>query len=1122
MTGQRIHISSARLRNFLSFYEGTVSFDQGLTVIVGPNGSGKTSIFHALKFALGSNEKESRYSKWSDFVRHGASSAEVEVTLTVDGQDRRLLRKIDRDGIPRAFVDGRRVRAVDLRSLTESLGLEPDNTLVFMPQERINALRDMDPIEVRKLVEEGTGLDVSRDRIVLQETQVTQTRSKLESAIAESKAVEGEIGLLQRDLARLEKKRSLQRAERELDVEVKWASLDDLVIQIEKVKADIESRESGLSQILNESKSVETSLAEAEQERQALESQLEGVQRELGAIDAKINEEERRLSRLEDDTKRKVAEVRQLEQQIASEKRKKEKLKEDLEHASSTKEHYMEEHRALQQAMEEADKERASTEDALAAFSEWNAQRAEAHGVYRTLQAEIQGKDLLARSLRERLHVDKAELESIESKWGHTWSVLEKADEKELTRKKSQFENELASLNESRFRESSLVAQLQKEAEETRIMISETSSRIPDSVKELKQAVTERGVKSMMGPIVESTTCEADCSMALEAVLSRGMAFAFVTSDEADYALLVKLRDKIGAPSPVLLVLDHETPSIPELPTGNGIEGWLWDRLSTSSDTIALLRRALGDIVLTTDGRTAASVAAKSGLSAVSLDGHLVIMQEKTTVSYPKCEPVGLVSTAPLQTRLEKREKELTQAKKKLTELITKIESVTAEREKVMDLLGQVTRWSGTWERRKTLSESIPAMEGRIVETEDRLKELQRELGIAETKLRKLDAVQPPERSRLVGQLSAVRTKMRRLQGELSKADSNIHSTEKDEELKRQELRQLEESTKMLTEHLTSTREELKQSKDAGSTIFESIDGMKSSREETAKVHSSLKQAMTEVRETLRTLSERMTELNLTIRNGRLQVIQAKRQLSAIEHENQDLGSSLAGIPRPSTVRPLETARGELVRIRHLLDDYQDVSESVAHTESKLRERMAGLADSITELKLELNEAESAVKSIREQYQDGMKSALSRVEEEIDRILSSVQFTGKVKFELSSNEGVYGVEFKTKIRGDNYEKLSAGSGGERSLVAIGLILALQRFNPGPVYALDEIDTFLDATNTELVSKLLYDCSRKSQFILFTPAKSTHLLRHADKRIGVVSPNGVEPSVIIEGPSFSDQ
>ncbi len=749
---QRIYISSARLRNFLSFYEGNVSFDPGLTVIVGPNGSGKTSIFHALKFALGSNEKESRYSKWSDFIRHGASSAEVEVTLMVDDQGRRLLRKIDRDGIPRSYVDGRRVRAAELRSLTESLGLEPDNTLVFMPQERINALREMDPIEVRKLVEEGTGLDVFRDRIGLQETQVKQTHDKLETAVAESRTVEGEIGLLQKDLVRLEKKRSLQKSESELDIEVRWATLDDLRIQTEKVKADIENRESGLGHILEESKNVETSLADAEQERSALEGQLEGVQRELGAIDAKIADGEKRLLRLEDDTKKKVAEVRQLEQQIAVEKRKREKLKEDLGHASSAREHYMEEQRALQQSLDEADKERATTEDALAAFSEWNAQRAEAHGLYKALQAEIQGKDLLGRSLKERLQVDEAELESIESKWSQTWSTLEKADEKELTRKKSQLENELTSINESRFKESSLSAQLQKGAEEIRIMLSETSSRVPDSVRELKQAIAERGMKSVLGPLLESAASETDLSIALEAVLSRGMAFAFVASDEADYSLLVKLRDKVGAPSPVCLAPEEKTSTLPDLPSVAGVEGWLWERLSIDSASVALLCRTFGDIVLTTDSKTAANVAAKSGLSAVSRDGCFVLSQEKTTISYPKCEPAGLVSTAPLLTRLEKTEKELGQSRKRLTELMGKIENVTAEREKVLDLLGQITRWSSTWERRRTLSESTPKLQERIVENDDKLKELQKELGVAESKLRKLDAVQPPERSRLVGQ----------------------------------------------------------------------------------------------------------------------------------------------------------------------------------------------------------------------------------------------------------------------------------------------------------------------------------------------------------------------------------
>ncbi|MHA2381457.1 MAG: AAA family ATPase [Candidatus Thorarchaeota archaeon] len=200
----------------------------GLTVLAGPNGSGKTSIFHALKFALGSNQRENRYGKWSDFIRHGASTAEVEITVRVNGQSRKFLRKIDRDGIPRAYVDGKRVKAAEHKLLVSGFGLDTDNPLVFMPQERINAIRDMDPFEVRRLVEEGTGLDVLRDRIGLQETEVTQSRHKLETALTESKTVERELELLQHDITRLEKKRALQEQERGLEQELKWASFDDL------------------------------------------------------------------------------------------------------------------------------------------------------------------------------------------------------------------------------------------------------------------------------------------------------------------------------------------------------------------------------------------------------------------------------------------------------------------------------------------------------------------------------------------------------------------------------------------------------------------------------------------------------------------------------------------------------------------------------------------------------------------------------------------------------------------------------------------------------------------------------------------------------------------------------
>ncbi|NHJ15245.1 MAG: hypothetical protein EAX95_16305, partial [Candidatus Thorarchaeota archaeon] len=210
------YISSVRLKNFLSFYEGTVLLDPGLTVIAGPNGSGKTSVFHAIKFALGSNQREDRYKKWSDFIRHEAFAAEVEVTVTSNGQNRRFLRKIDRKGVPRAYVDGKRVRAAELRSVVGAFGFDIDNTLVFMPQERINALRDMDPVEVRKLIEEGTGLSSLRDRISIQETEVIQYKQKLDEAISESRAVEQEINLLQKDLERLKRKRELQSEEMQL------------------------------------------------------------------------------------------------------------------------------------------------------------------------------------------------------------------------------------------------------------------------------------------------------------------------------------------------------------------------------------------------------------------------------------------------------------------------------------------------------------------------------------------------------------------------------------------------------------------------------------------------------------------------------------------------------------------------------------------------------------------------------------------------------------------------------------------------------------------------------------------------------------------------------------------
>ncbi|MHA2081211.1 MAG: AAA family ATPase, partial [Candidatus Thorarchaeota archaeon] len=936
MSETKVNIESVRLGNFLSFYAGIVEFDKGLTVLAGPNGSGKTSIFHALKFALGSNQRESRYSKWSDFIRHGASTGEVEITVNVNGQNRKFLRRIDRDGIPRAYADGRRIKAAEHKQMINALGLETDNPLVFMPQERINAIREMDPFEVRRLVEEGTGLDVLRDRIGLQETEVIQSRHKLEAALTESKTVEREIELLQHDLSRLERKRTLQEQERDLGQELKWASFDDLSTRIQQIKDEIESKESGLVGVLEEQTQIEGQISEQEDESTELEVKLSGLQTELGRIEAKIEEEERSLAKLEGDSKRYVVELRQLENNVRTEKRKEEKLSEDLERVSAAREQYKDQQKMLREELSELEEERARIQDELAAFAEWNTKRAEAHGVYKALQAEIEGKDVLMRSLRERLQTEEAELQAIESKWSHMWDKMEKTDEKELAGKKSHLEREIASLNEERFRKTSLVAQLQKDIDDIKVRLSETSKRIPESVRHLGEAISEHNLETVQGPLISMFTADDDISAAVEGVLSGNLPLAFVTTEYSDYQLLLKLRNKEEAPSPIILLKEESKKDKSEQPQGIGVEDWLWDRLTADAEVQSLLNRVFGDFILVKNTQTASRLAMKHNLRVVTRDGSVTIPDDAQLVSHPKSEPSGMISTAPLQTRMTNMEKDLKVERKRVTDIMTRLESLSNEREDTMELISQMTRWGSTWERRRKLNESIPELEERIVTIDDELKDRQRDYGKSERNLRKLDNTQPPERSRLVGQESAIRTKRRRLQGDLTKADNKAHASEKDEELKRQELKRIRESVTMLSDSLTDLRQEIKQSKDTASTILDKIEAMRTGREETKKGQTTIREALADIRNVIRTFSERLVELNLHVKNRKLEVLQSKRQLTNLEYDLELVEQELEGKSRSDNIRGIDLVRSELVKLRHILDDYQDVSETVAHTENQL------------------------------------------------------------------------------------------------------------------------------------------------------------------------------------------
>ena len=76
-----------------------------------------------------------------------------------------------------------------------------------------------------------------------------------------------------------------------------------------------------------------------------------------------------------------------------------------------------------------------------------------------------------------------------------------------------------------------------------------------------------------------------------------------------------------------------------------------------------------------------------------------------------------------------------------------------------------------------------------------------------------------------------------------------------------------------------------------------------------------------------------------------------------------------------------------------------------------------------------------------------------------------------------------GLEVRVAFGGVWKQSLQELSGGQRSLLALSLVLAMLRFKPAPMYILDEVDAALDMSHTQNIGQMLKKHFPQSQFIV---------------------------------------
>ncbi|MFD5214713.1 chromosome segregation protein SMC [Microbacterium sp. NPDC058345] len=173
-----MHLKSLTLKGFKSFAQPTTFvFEPGVTCIVGPNGSGKSNVVDALAWVMGEQgAKTLRGGKMEDVIFAGTSTrgplGRAEVQLTIDNADGALpieyaevtiSRTLFRNGSSEYAINGSSCRLLDVQELLSDSGLGREMH-VIVGQGRLDTVLQASPEDRRGFIEEAAGILKHRRR----------------------------------------------------------------------------------------------------------------------------------------------------------------------------------------------------------------------------------------------------------------------------------------------------------------------------------------------------------------------------------------------------------------------------------------------------------------------------------------------------------------------------------------------------------------------------------------------------------------------------------------------------------------------------------------------------------------------------------------------------------------------------------------------------------------------------------------------------------------------------------------------------------------------------------------------------------------------------------------------
>ncbi|MFJ4232932.1 chromosome segregation protein SMC [Cellulosimicrobium cellulans] len=167
-----------------------------------------------------------------------------------------------------------------------------------------------------------------------------------------------------------------------------------------------------------------------------------------------------------------------------------------------------------------------------------------------------------------------------------------------------------------------------------------------------------------------------------------------------------------------------------------------------------------------------------------------------------------------------------------------------------------------------------------------------------------------------------------------------------------------------------------------------------------------------------------------------------------------------------------------------------------------LEERHKFLADQLADLKKSRADLLEIVKEIDERVERVFADAYRDTAEQFERVFARMFPGGEGRLVLTDPDDMLttGIEVEARPAGKKVKRLSLLSGGERSLTAVALLVAIFKARPSPFYVMDEVEAALDDVNLGRLLEIFRELQEDSQLIVITHQKRT--MEIADALYGV--------------------